>query len=67
VAQRRDRHQRVRRCWWIVTLPLWLTGVGAVLAPVLTSAYLNQRMFRYDALANTRAPRSLSASRALAR
>ena len=36
---------------WIVTLPLWLTGVGAVLAPVLTSAYLNQRMFRYDALA----------------
>ena len=36
---------------WIVTLPLWLTGIGAVLAPVLTSAYLNQRMFRYDALA----------------
>lgn len=35
---------------WIITLPLWLTGVGAVLAPVLTSAYLNQRMFRYDAL-----------------
>lgn len=37
---------------WITTLPLWLTGVGAVLAPVLTSAYLNQRMFRYDALAD---------------
>lgn len=36
---------------WIVTLPLWLTGIGAVLAPVLTSAYLNQRLFRYDALA----------------
>jgi uncharacterized protein involved in cysteine biosynthesis len=36
---------------WIVTLPLWLTGVGVVLAPVLTSAYLNQRIFRYDALA----------------
>jgi CysZ protein len=36
---------------WIVTLPLWLTGIGAILAPVLTSAYLNQRMFRYDALA----------------
>ena len=35
---------------WIFTLPLWLTGVGAILAPVLTSAYLNQRMFRYDAL-----------------
>jgi uncharacterized protein involved in cysteine biosynthesis len=37
---------------WIVTLPLWLTGIGAVLAPVLTSAYLNQRIFRYDALAD---------------
>jgi uncharacterized protein involved in cysteine biosynthesis len=36
---------------WIVTLPLWLTGAGAVLAPVLTSAYLAQRIFRYDALA----------------
>lgn len=36
---------------WIATLPLWLTGIGAVLAPVLTSAYLNQRIFRYDALA----------------
>jgi uncharacterized protein involved in cysteine biosynthesis len=41
---------------WIVTLPLWLTGVGAVLAPVLTSAYLNQRMFRYDALAEHASP-----------
>lgn len=37
---------------WIVTLPLWLTGIGAVLAPVLNSAYLNQRVFRYDALAD---------------
>ncbi len=36
---------------WLVTLPLWLTGIGAVLAPVLASAYLNQRLFRYDALA----------------
>lgn len=36
---------------WIVTLPLWLTGIGALLAPLLTSAYLNQRLFRYDALA----------------
>jgi len=41
---------------WIVTLPLWLTGIGAVLAPVLTSAYLNQRMFRYDALAEHASP-----------
>jgi hypothetical protein len=37
---------------WVVTLPLWLTGFGAVLAPVLTSAWLNQRLFRYDALAD---------------
>jgi uncharacterized protein involved in cysteine biosynthesis len=36
---------------WILTLPLWLTGVGAVLAPLLTSAYLLQRLLRYDALA----------------
>lgn len=41
---------------WIITLPLWLTGLGAVLAPVLTSAYLNQRMFRYDALAEHASP-----------
>jgi CysZ protein len=38
-------------CLWIVTLPLWLTGVGAVVLPALNSAYLNQRLFRYDALA----------------
>jgi uncharacterized protein involved in cysteine biosynthesis len=36
---------------WLATLPLWFTGIGAlVLAPVL-SAWLNQRLFRYDALA----------------
>lgn len=36
---------------WIMTLPLWLTGVAALVLPALTSAYLNQRLFRYDALA----------------
>ena len=36
---------------WIATLPLWLTGIGAVVLPALISAYLNQRLFRYDALA----------------
>lgn len=41
---------------WIITLPLWLTGIGAVLAPVLNSAYLNQRLFRYDALAEHASP-----------
>lgn len=36
---------------WIVTLPLWLLGpVGAVI-PFVAAAYLNQRLFRYDALA----------------
>lgn len=34
----------------IVTLPLWLLGPLAVLLPLLLSAYLNQRLFRYDAL-----------------
>ena len=37
---------------WIVTLPLWLTGIGAAILPALNSAYLNQRLFRYDALAD---------------
>lgn len=36
---------------WIVTLPLWLTGIGAVMLPALIAAYLNQRLFRYEALA----------------
>ncbi|MEW6133276.1 MAG: EI24 domain-containing protein [Pseudomonadota bacterium] len=36
---------------WVVTLPLWLLGpVGAVI-PLVTAGYLNQRLFRYDALA----------------
>lgn len=35
---------------WIVTLPLWFTGIGALVLPALNSAYLNQRLFRYDAL-----------------
>jgi uncharacterized protein involved in cysteine biosynthesis len=36
---------------WTVTLPLWFTGIGALLLPPLISAQFNQRMFRYDALA----------------
>ena len=35
---------------WVVTIPLWLLGPIAVLLPLLLSAYLNQRLFRYDAL-----------------
>lgn len=41
---------------WIVTLPLWLFGITAILLPALLSAYLNQRLFRYDALAEHAAP-----------
>ena len=37
---------------WIATLPLWLTGILAPLLPLVLSAYLNQRLFRYDALAD---------------
>lgn len=36
---------------WIATLPLWLFGPLGALAPLLTAGYLNQRLFRYDALA----------------
>jgi CysZ protein len=35
---------------WLVSLPLWFTGIGALLLPPLISAGFNQRMFRYDAL-----------------
>ncbi|MEO6975260.1 MAG: EI24 domain-containing protein [Gallionella sp.] len=35
---------------WVFTLPLWFIGVGVVL-PFVAATYLNQRMFRYDALA----------------
>lgn len=35
---------------WVLTLPLWLIGVG-VLIPFIAATYLNQRLFRYDALA----------------
>ena len=35
---------------WVITLPLWLTGVMVPVLPVVLSAYLNQRLFRYDAL-----------------
>jgi hypothetical protein len=35
---------------WVITLPLWLIGVG-VIVPFVAAAWLNQRLFRYDALA----------------
>lgn len=36
---------------WLLSLPLWLFSPLALLLPVLLMAYLNQRLFRYDALA----------------
>ena len=36
---------------WVFSLPLWFTGIGALVLPPLLSAFFNQRMFRYDALA----------------
>jgi len=35
---------------WLITFPLWFAGAGAIL-PFFAAAYLNQRLFRYDALA----------------
>lgn len=34
---------------WVVTLPLWLSGIGIII-PFVAAAYLNQKLFRYDAL-----------------
>ena len=36
---------------WLLSLPLWLSSPLAVVLPILLMAYLNQRLFRYDALA----------------
>lgn len=36
---------------WVLSLPLWLFSPLALLLPLMLMAYLNQRLFRYDALA----------------
>lgn len=36
---------------WVVSLPLWLFTPIALVLPIALMAYLNQRLFRYDALA----------------
>jgi CysZ protein len=41
---------------WLLSLPLWFTGIGALVLPPLISAWFNQRMFRYDALAEHASP-----------
>jgi uncharacterized protein involved in cysteine biosynthesis len=46
---------------WIVTLPLWLTGVLVPVLPLVLAAYLNQRLFRYDALSEHASPEEFRA------
>jgi len=36
---------------WVLSLPLWLFSPFAMVLPLVLIAYLNQRLFRYDALA----------------
>jgi hypothetical protein len=36
---------------WLLTLPLWLFALPALVLPIVLSAWLNARLFRYDALA----------------
>lgn len=36
---------------WLITLPFWFFSAFALIIPIALSAYLNQRLFRYDALA----------------
>jgi len=45
---------------WAITLPLWLIGIGVVV-PFIAVAYLNQRLFRYDALAEHATPEEMQA------
>jgi CysZ protein len=36
---------------WLLTLPLWFFGIPALVLPVVLGGWLNERLFRYDALA----------------
>ena len=36
---------------WVLCLPLWFFSPLALVLPIMLMAYLNQRLFRYDALA----------------
>lgn len=37
---------------WLLTLPLWFFAVPAVVLPIVLSAWLNSRLFFYDAMAD---------------
>lgn len=45
---------------WLLTLPFWLLGPFGVAISVLLNAWLNQRLFLYDALADHADPRELA-------
>lgn len=36
---------------WLLTLPLWFFGIPALVLPVVLGGWYNDRLFRYDALA----------------
>ena len=42
---------------WVLSLPLWLFSPFALILPILLMAYLNQRLFRYDALSEHASPK----------
>ena len=42
---------------WVLSLPLWLFSPFALILPILLMAYLNQRLFRYDALGEHASPK----------
>jgi CysZ protein len=44
---------------WVITLPLWLLGPFGLAISILLNAWLNQRLFIYDALAEHASPQEL--------
>ena len=52
---------------WVFTLPLWLFGIPAVVLPIVLSAWLNARLFRYDALAEHASAEEMAAVTAATR
>ena len=49
---------------WLLTLPFWLLGPFGAGIAILLNAWLNQRLFLYDALAEHASPTELAALRA---
>ena len=49
---------------WMMTLPLWFTGLGTVVVPLLNAAYLTQRVFSHDAMSEHAGPEEMRVLRA---